>query len=60
MLISFFSGQGRRCDPVGYLIADLVLAYDANRDLVYDAAGLPTQTIRDPRPCVATPTGPRR
>ncbi len=51
MLIKFFpNGQGRGSGPVGYLIADQVLAYDANRDLIRDAAGQPTHTIRDPRP----------
>ena len=51
MLIKFFpNGQGRGSGPVGYLIADQVLAYDTNRDLIRDEAGHPTHTIRDPRP----------
>jgi len=51
MLIKFFpNGQGRGSGPVGYLIADQVLAYDAKRDLIRDAAGQPTHTIRNPRP----------
>lgn len=51
MLIKFFpNGQGRGSGPVGYLIADQVLAYDANRDLIRDADGQPTHRIRDPRP----------
>jgi hypothetical protein len=51
MLIKFFpNGQGPGFGPVGYLIADQVLAYDANRDLIRDKAGHPTHTIRDPRP----------
>jgi hypothetical protein len=51
MLIKFFpNGQGRGSGPVGYLIADQVLAYDANRDLIRDAGGQPMHTIRDPHP----------
>ena len=51
MLIKFFpNGQGRGSGPVGYLIAYQVLAYDANRDLIRNADGQPTHTIRDPRP----------
>ena len=35
MLIKFFpNGRGRGSGPVGYLIADQLLAYDANRDLI--------------------------
>jgi Relaxase/Mobilisation nuclease domain len=51
MLIKFFpNGQGRGSGPVGYLIADQVLAYDDNRDLIRDPDGQPTHTTRDPRP----------
>ncbi|MEO9648749.1 MAG: hypothetical protein ABJ360_22165 [Roseobacter sp.] len=41
MLIKFFrNGKGAGAGPVGYLVADKVLAYDDNRDLIRDADGL--------------------
>ncbi|MEO8242367.1 MAG: relaxase/mobilization nuclease domain-containing protein [bacterium] len=53
MLIKFFrNGQGRGSGPVGYLIADQVLAYDDNRDLIRDEHGQPTRTTRSPLPQV--------
>jgi hypothetical protein len=53
MLIKFFrNGQGRGSGPVGYLIAGQVLACEANRDLIRDAAGRPTHRIRGPCPGV--------
>lgn len=37
MLIKFFrNGKGAGAGPVGYLVADRVLAYDGNRDLIRD------------------------
>jgi len=51
MLIKFFpNGKGAGAGPVGYLIADEVLAYDANRDLIRDADGQPQTVTRDPLP----------
>jgi hypothetical protein len=40
MLTKFFrNGKGAGAGPVGYLVADKVLAYDYNRDLIRDADG---------------------
>lgn len=51
MLIKFFrNGQGAGAGPVGYLVADRVLAYDDNRDLIRDAGGQPMTVSRDPLP----------
>ena len=51
MLIKFFpNGKGAGAGPVGYLVAERVLAYDGNRDLIRDADGQPTTIIRDPLP----------
>lgn len=51
MLIQFFSnGTGGGAAPVGYLIADRVLAYDENRDLRRDRLGVPMMVTREPRP----------
>ena len=51
MLIKFFrNGKGAGAGPVGYLIADKVLAYDANRDLIRDADGQPITVTREPLP----------
>ncbi|WP_170360377.1 relaxase/mobilization nuclease domain-containing protein [Ruegeria arenilitoris] len=51
MLIKFFpNGKGAGAGPVGYLVAERVLAYDGNRDLVRDADGQPLTVIRDPLP----------
>ncbi len=51
MLIKFFpNGKGAGAGPVGYLFADEVLAYDANRDLIRDADGQPKTVMRDPLP----------
>lgn len=51
MLIQFFSnGTGGGAAPVGYLIADRVLAYDENRDLRRDRDGVPIMVTREPRP----------
>lgn len=51
MLIKFFrNGKGAGAGPVGYLVADKVLAYDDNRDLIRDAAGQPMTVIREPLP----------
>ncbi|KQI73477.1 mobilization relaxase [Loktanella sp. 5RATIMAR09] len=51
MLIKFFrNGKGAGTGPVGYLVADKVLAYDDNRDLIRDAEGLPETITRDPLP----------
>ena len=37
MLIKFFpNGKGAGAGPVGYLVAERVLAYDGNRDLIRD------------------------
>lgn len=53
MLIKFFSkGKGAGAGPVGYLVAPVVLAYDANRDLIRDADGQPLTITRDPLPDV--------
>ncbi|MEY8830926.1 relaxase/mobilization nuclease domain-containing protein [Sedimentitalea sp. XS_ASV28] len=51
MLIKFFpNGKGAGAGPVGYLVADRVLAYDDNRDLIRDADGQPKTVTRDPLP----------
>ncbi|WP_394198884.1 relaxase/mobilization nuclease domain-containing protein [Litoreibacter albidus] len=51
MLIKFFrNGKGAGAGPVGYLVADSVLAYDDNRDLIRDADGQPVTVTRDPLP----------
>jgi MobA/VirD2-like, nuclease domain len=51
MLIKFFrNGKGAGAGPVGYLVADRVLAYDDNRDLIRDADGQPITVIREPLP----------
>lgn len=51
MLIKFFrNGKGAGAGPVGYLVADRVLAYDDNRDLIRDAYGKPLTVTRDPLP----------
>ncbi|RFP88527.1 mobilization relaxase [Rhodobacteraceae bacterium 63075] len=51
MLIKFFpNGKGAGAGPVGYLVAERVLAYDANRDLIRDADGQPLTVTRDPLP----------
>lgn len=51
MLIKLFrSGKGGGAAPVDYLIASHVLAYDGNRDLIRDGAGVPLMKSRDPLP----------
>ena len=51
MLIKFFrNGKGAGAGPVGYLVADKVLAYDDNRDLIRDVDGQPTTVTREPLP----------
>ncbi|UWQ94569.1 relaxase/mobilization nuclease domain-containing protein [Rhodobacteraceae bacterium M385] len=51
MLIKFFpNGKGAGAGPVGYLVAERVLAYDGNRDLIRDAEGQPMTVTRDPLP----------
>ena len=51
MLIKFFrNGKGAGAGPVGYLVADKVLAYDDNRDLIRDADGQPMTVAREPLP----------
>lgn len=51
MLIKFFrNGKGAGAGPVGYLVADNVLAYDDNRDLIRDADGEPMIITREPLP----------
>lgn len=51
MLIKFFrNGKGAGAGPVGYLVADKVLAYDDNRDLIRDADGQPMTVNREPLP----------
>ena len=51
MLIKFFpNGKGAGAGPVGYLVAERVLAYDGNRDLIRDADGQPKTVTRDPLP----------
>lgn len=51
MLIKFFpNGKGAGAGPVGYLVAERVLAYDGNRDLIRDADGQPLMVTRDPFP----------
>ncbi len=53
MLIKFFpNGKGAGAGPVGYLVAERVLAYDGNRDLIRDADGQPLTVMRDPLPQV--------
>ena len=47
MLIKFFrNGKGAGSGPVGYLVADKVLAYDDNRDLIRDCRRRPTPCPR--------------
>ncbi|MEX0370273.1 MAG: relaxase/mobilization nuclease domain-containing protein [Tateyamaria sp.] len=51
MLIKFFpNGKGAGAGPVGYLVAERVLAYDSNRDLIRDADGRSVTVKRDPLP----------
>ena len=51
MLTKFFrSDNGAGAGPVGYLVADKVLAYDNNRDLIRDADGQPMTVTREPLP----------
>jgi len=51
MLIKFFrNGKGAGAGPVGYLVADKVLAYDENRDLIRDADSQPMTVTREPLP----------
>jgi len=51
MLIKFFpNGKGAGAGPVGYLVAQEVLAYDADRDLIRDADGQPLVVTREPLP----------
>lgn len=51
MLIKFFpNGKGAGAGPVGYLVAERVLAYDGDRDLIRDADGQPLTVTRDPLP----------
>ncbi|KZL24701.1 relaxase/mobilization nuclease domain-containing protein [Pseudovibrio sp. WM33] len=51
MLIKFFkNGQGGGTAPVEYLIADKVLAYDDNRNLLRNAFGKSLLKKRDPLP----------
>ena len=51
MLIKFFrNGKGAGAGPVGYLVADNVLAYDDNRDLIRDADSQPMTVTRQPLP----------
>lgn len=53
MLIKFFcNGKGTGAGPVGYLVADKVLAYDDNRDLIRDANGQFITVTREPLPGV--------
>ncbi|KKM04888.1 hypothetical protein LCGC14_1759700 [marine sediment metagenome] len=51
MLIKFFrNGKGVGAGPIGYLVAERVLAYDDNRDLIRDADGQPMTVTREPLP----------
>jgi len=51
VLIKFFpNGKGAGAGPVGYLMAERVLAYDGNRDLIRDADGQPKTVTRAPLP----------
>ncbi|WP_299639645.1 relaxase/mobilization nuclease domain-containing protein [uncultured Ruegeria sp.] len=51
MLIKFFpNGKGAGAGPVGYLVAERVLAYDGDRDLIRDADGQPLTVTRNPFP----------
>ncbi|WP_176251101.1 relaxase/mobilization nuclease domain-containing protein [Sulfitobacter sp. HGT1] len=51
MLIKFFrNGKGAGAGPVGYLVADKVLAYEDNRDLIRDADGQAMMVTREPLP----------
>ena len=51
MLIKFFAkGQGGGAGPVDYLLAEEVLAYDENRNVVRDENGLAIMKTRDPLP----------
>nr|WP_216600219.1 relaxase/mobilization nuclease domain-containing protein [Ruegeria sp. HKCCD7559] len=50
-MIKFFpNGKGAGAGPVGYLVAERVLAYDGNRELVRDADGQPLTVTRNPLP----------
>ncbi|MEZ5910964.1 MAG: relaxase/mobilization nuclease domain-containing protein [Paracoccaceae bacterium] len=51
MLIKFFpNGKGTGSGTVRYLVAQTVLAYDENRDLIRDANGQPLSVSREPLP----------
>ncbi|WP_299212324.1 relaxase/mobilization nuclease domain-containing protein, partial [uncultured Tateyamaria sp.] len=51
MLIKFFpNGKGAGAGPVGYLVAERVLAYNSNRDQIRDADGQSLTVTRDPLP----------
>lgn len=51
MLIKFFTnGKGAGAGPVGYLVAESVLAYDSNRELIRYADGQLMTVTRDPLP----------
>ena len=53
MLPKFFSsGQGGGAAPVNYLIAESVLAYDENRNVIRDGDGRPCFKHRDPLPVI--------
>ncbi len=53
MLIKFFpNGKGAGTGPVGYLVAERVLAFDGNRDLNRDGDAQPVSVTRDPLPDV--------
>lgn len=46
MLIKFFAnGKGAGAGPVGYLVAERVLAYDGNRDLIRDQLDALTHSL---------------
>ena len=53
MLIKFFpNGKSAGAGPAGYPVAERVLAYDGNRDLIRDDDGQPVTVTRDPLPAV--------
>ena len=53
MLIKFFkNGKGGGAAPVDYLIAETVLAYDENRNIIRGEDGKPEMVTRDPLPDV--------
>lgn len=51
MLTRFFvHGKGGGSGPIQYLVATEVIAYDLNRNIIFDDDGEPKLVTRDPKP----------